>query len=230
MGGKAWLVSFSVVVFVAITACASETSETVPSGSSGAAMYSTPGGQTVELVDAAPDALALVDWAFGRFEAADLPEPTVRRIGFAAGTPECEGVGGWAASGETNAEITLCMDISRVCVRHFDDVVFTIAGRMCILHELGHLWLSQYVAAPVADDFMELTGARRWRGPGAPWKERGVEQAADTLAWGLLGEATEILGRPLPPCELLDDGFMILTDTAPISTCRRAELVTTGER
>jgi hypothetical protein len=220
MGNRVWVVSFCAVVFLAITACASETMETAPSGTSEVAAYSTPGGQTFEVADAAPDALALVDWAFARFETVGLAEPTVLRIGFAAGTPRCEDLGGWAATGEGKAEVTVCMDISRICLRHFDDVAFTTAGRMCILHELSHLWLSQYVTEPVAEEFMDLTGARSWRDPDVPWTERGVEQAADTMAWGLLGEAIEILGRPLPPCELLLDGFMILTDTAPTSQCR----------
>lgn len=219
------MVSFYTVVILAITACASETMETAPSGTSEVAAYSTPGGQSFEVADATPDALALVDWAFVRFETAGLPEPTVSRISFAAGAPRCEDLGGWAASGEDKAEVTVCLDISRICLRNFDDVVFTIAGRMCILHELSHLWLSQYVTEPAAEEFMDLTGARSWRDPDVPWKERGVEQAADTIAWGLLGETMEILGRPLPPCELLHDGFMILTDTAPTSRCRHPESV-----
>jgi hypothetical protein len=215
------VVSFFALVFLAITTCASESTEAAPSRSSEVAVYSTPGGQSIEVTTASRDGLALVDWAFGRFEAADLREPTLRQIVFAAGTPGCEDLGGWAISGGGNSEITVCLEDSRICRHIVDDVAFTIAGRMCILHELSHLWLSEHIPEPVADQFMGLTGAQTWRDPDVPWAERGVEQAADTIAWGLLGETIEILGRPMPPCDLLHDGFRILTDAAPTSDCRR---------
>lgn len=117
-------------------------------------------------------------------------------------------------------EVGVCLDADRIC-RQVDGVVFTLAGRLCILHELGHLWLSQQVFESVREELIDHTGAPSWRDPGLAWSERGVEQAADTLAWGLLGETIEILGRPLPPCDQLHEGFLILTGTAPLSECDR---------
>jgi hypothetical protein len=218
MSDNVWVVSFF-ALFLTLTACASETTEAAPSRSSEVAAYSTPGGQSLEVSNTSPDALALVDWAFARFETADLSEPAVLRIVFGAGTPGCEDLGGWAVTGEGTGEITVCLEESRICRHLVDDAAFTIAARMCILHELSHLWLSQHVAEPVAEEFMDLSGAQSWRDPDVPWAERGVEQAADTIAWGLLGETIEILGGPMPPCELLHDGFRILTDAAPTSNC-----------
>lgn len=219
MTGRILVVSSLAVFLLAATACRSETQQVGPSITPESASYSTPGGQSVEVSNHTADGLALVNWAFARFEVAGLVEPTVREIDFGHGDPGCEDAAGWAVLGVGDESITMCLDIDRIC-RHVDGAaVFTVVGRVCILHELSHLWLSQNVTEPAHSEFMELTGANNWRDPDTPWSERGVEQAADTIAWGLLGERIEILGRPLPSCELLHDAFLILTDTAPTSSC-----------
>jgi hypothetical protein len=147
----------------------------------------------------------------------------VQKICLAAGTPDRRDVGGRTAIGHGAAEITVCRDVSRVGHRHTDDVVFALAVRMCILHELGHLWLSQFADEQAIETFMFLTGAQSWRDPDVHLKYRGVEIAANTIAWGLLGAPIEILSRAMPPCGLLHDAFITLTDTPLTSTCRRSE-------
>jgi len=218
MSGRVWLGCVVALGLLACAGCASSTEEVAPPTDSVGVLVPTAGGQSVEVINTSPDATALVVWAIGRFEATGLAEPTVQRIEFAAGSPKCEGSTAWAATGKDGAEIVVCLDVHRMC-RRVNGLVFTVAGRICILHELSHLWLSEYVAEPARQAFMDMTGAASWRDPDVPWAERGVEQAADTIAWGLLGETIEILGRPLPPCEQLPDGFMLLTGVTATSDC-----------
>ena len=165
------------VVVALLTSCGAEPAVDQPPGGPTVASYTSPAGQSVEVVHATADTLALVEWAFGRIDAGGLTEPEVERIDFAASAPGCRDATGWAVSGGGTPEIAVCLTDDRIC-RQVDGVVLTL-----------------------------------------PWAELGVEQAADTIAWGLLGGTIEILGRPLPPCEQLHDGFVVLTGTTPTTDC-----------
>lgn len=222
-----WLVRWAllpVVISIAlvVAACSSDTAS--PTASSGAVTgdYETPKGQHVELLGGNDDAVVLVDWAFSRFSAAGIPEPIVRQVDFAAGDPECDGLGGWAVTTDSYSEIVICLEIDRIC-RHVDELVLTVAGKFCILHELSHAWLAQYLSASSQQHFMTETGATAWRDPDLAPVEVGVEQAAETLAWGLLGESRELLGHGFPPCDQLQARFTILTGVAPLSDCSRLD-------
>ena len=53
-----------------------------------------------------------------------------------------------------------------------------------MLHELAHAWEKHNVPDEVRQDFLAETGLV-WYNAQVPWKERGIEAAAEAIAWGL---------------------------------------------
>lgn len=213
---KAWTTSL-LVVFILTAACGSDSTPTTALDEL-VTEYSSPGGQTIELIHANEEAQVLVAWAFSRFEAGSMPEPKLQSVDFAAGLPECEGRAGWAITDDGFSEIGVCLRIEHSC-RRVNGVLLTIAGKLCVLHELGHVWLTEYASEDAEQAFMDHIGATVWRDPAVAWEDRGVEQAAETIAWGLMDQSLEIIRLGMPPCDQLDVGFTILTETPPLVSC-----------
>jgi hypothetical protein len=59
-------------------------------------------------------------------------------------------------------------------------------GEFLALHELGHAWERFNLDDRDRFEFQQLTGAMTWRSTNVAWGRRGAEQAADTMAHGLL--------------------------------------------
>jgi hypothetical protein len=88
------------------------------------------------------------------------------------------------------------------------------------LHELAHAWTAAHLDANTQARFLELRGIARWNGPGDAWKERGIEQAAEIIAWGLgEGEIQPLLPESATTDELVA-AFVLLTGEAPIAIGR----------
>ncbi len=241
-GLRAWIV-VALVLMASVPACTSDddsgaqpttvvtsttspapntTPTTGPTSSTALGNYETPGGQLVAVSPMNDNIGDLLDWSFTRFIEAALPEPTVRGIDFEVDDPLCDHAAGWAVSSGNGKEVDICLPLDEIC-HPVNGVVLTLPGKLCMLHELAHLWMAEHVDEAIRSDFIEHTGAHTWRDLNVPWRHRGIEQAADTIAWGLLGGTIEILGRPLPPCDLLHDGFVLLTGQPPLSTCSHFE-------
>jgi hypothetical protein len=78
-----------------------------------------------------------------------------------------------------------------------------------ILHELAHAWEAHVINDTTRNTFLELHALDTWWGPEILWKERGGEQAAETIAKGLRD-------RPYPAIhldaiDLLETGYQLLT-------------------
>ena len=54
-----------------------------------------------------------------------------------------------------------------------------------MVHELAHAWIETTFEAKDRQAFMQLRRLDTWTG-GDQWKERGAEQAAEILTWGLM--------------------------------------------
>jgi hypothetical protein len=68
--------------------------------------------------------------------------------------------------------------------------------------------------------FLALVGLDVWRDANVFWPERGVEVAAETIAWGLAGNArADYLIQPVPDCEELTARYVLLTGQDPLTTC-----------
>lgn len=88
-----------------------------------------------------------------------------------------------------------------------------------MLHELGHAWLLQNLEAVDEEAFLELRGLESWADGSIAWHERGVEQAAEILAWVLMDEDVELLRIGEPSCEEAAAAFRLLTGVAPLRAC-----------
>jgi hypothetical protein len=65
--------------------------------------------------------------------------------------------------------------------------------------------------------FLRLRGLSIWNGVSVEWKERGIEQSAEIIAWGLgEGGVPPMLPLPIDPQGLLQ-AYMLLTGQVPIS-------------
>lgn len=56
-----------------------------------------------------------------------------------------------------------------------------------VLHELAHAWEHHTVSEDTRRTFLEHTGLEAWQSYGdVEWEDRGIEQAAQIIAWGLM--------------------------------------------
>jgi hypothetical protein len=89
-----------------------------------------------------------------------------------------------------------------------------------MLHELGHVWTLQQLDAAAQDAFSAAAGLPGWQSAYIPYTQRGAEHAAETLAWGLLGEAHDrYRNLPSPGCAEIARRFTLITGARPLSTC-----------
>jgi hypothetical protein len=90
--------------------------------------------------------------------------------------------------------------------------------RRSLLHELAHAWdhLGTQISDEGRGEFLRLRGLVSWDDDDLPWSQRGEEQAAEIIAWGLML-------RPVPiPTSVGDHGPQDPSDLA------RAFVVLTG--
>jgi hypothetical protein len=60
-------------------------------------------------------------------------------------------------------------------------------------------------------ELLVVSGRSTWDDQTVPWIDRGVEYAADVIAWGLLEEALPMVRLGAPPCVELRASFGALT-------------------
>jgi hypothetical protein len=54
-----------------------------------------------------------------------------------------------------------------------------------IIHELAHAWDHANLDDDTRRRYMELRGLEAWNDSSVPWKQRGIEDLAETVVWGL---------------------------------------------
>lgn len=61
-------------------------------------------------------------------------------------------------------------------------------SRRSLLHELAHVWdhVGGSIDADTRTDFLSLRGLQSWDDRDLPWSQRGEEQAAEIIVWGLM--------------------------------------------
>lgn len=168
-------------------------------------------GQEIEVYNGSPDLTALITWGFDRMTSAGLSAPTVERITFyPAHIDRCDGITGLIA----REAIVLCFADAPSCGSG-DCADGPSWKRATLLHELGHAWLAQNLSEDAQAEFLQRSGLRTWT-KGSTWGERGVELAAETLAWGLMDGPYRVR-RGLGPwsCADLTDLYETLTGSPP---------------
>lgn len=154
---------------------------------------------SLEAIDA-PQADA-ISWALALFEKADLDLPVIEFVGH-DDRDACHGRDGAARRTDEGARISLC-------AREIGPV-----QEWVILHEIAHAWDYHNLDDERRAAFLELRGLEAWRD--GVWHERGAENAAEIMVWGLID-------RPVKPghiydnsCEQLLAGYLVLVGEEPL--------------
>jgi hypothetical protein len=93
--------------------------------------------------------------------------------------------------------------------------------RKFALHEMAHGWIETNVDGAVLDRFMRDRGIAAWNDPSFDWKQRGTEQAAEIVTWGLgEGEIAPLLPEALDAPSLARL-YELLTGREPITPAAR---------
>lgn len=180
----------------------------------------------VEIRNGSAGTDALVGWAFNRFAMAGLPAPAVSAIRFDPFDERCEDARGYATWTDGITEILICFDSAAIGPPQPVDLddpaedaeeARTPPRAHLLLHELGHAWIVSHTDQATRDAVTAHVGASSWNDKRDPWEDRGVEWAAETLAWGLIDPPGTSLNLGNPPCSLMDSTFGILTGTEPLT-------------
>lgn len=143
-----------------------------------------------------------IHWALARYRSAGLDGMPPLEVRFHASAEPCDGGIGLHHVGR----IDLCTpDSSEPYQRKF------------ALHEMAHAWTEANVGADVLERFMDARAIAAWNDRSFSWKERGTEQAAEVITWGLGdGEIAPLLPEAVDAHELAEL-FDMLTGRRPIT-------------
>lgn len=136
-----------------------------------------PAVDSPQILGADTEMAAAIRDAIARFESAGLalPELTIHVHSTSAG---CRGNSGLFTATESGGRVDLCVRV-----------------QYTLLHELAHAWEHHKVDDATRQRFLTLSGLEAWNDPEADWDERGVEAAAQVIAWGLLDIPITNAGR-----------------------------------
>jgi hypothetical protein len=93
--------------------------------------------------------------------------------------------------------------------------------RKFALHEMAHAWIESNVEPSILDRFMQVRDIATWNDRSYDWKERGTEQAAEVVTWGLgEGEISPLLPEAVD-VRTLAGLYQLLTGREPITPATR---------
>ena len=147
--------------------------------------------------------LALARWAVDRFDRADLQLPPVS-IAFHDDKAACDGHFGYFRPSHS---IDIC---------GFNWNRFLVTPKKTLLHELAHAWTHETLDSETRDRFLDLRGLDTWQDNSVPWEERGVEHAAEVMAWGLMDEELFLTSIGEAGTPQLAEAFELLTGRKPL--------------
>lgn len=134
----------------------------------------------------------LVAWALERYESAGLDLP-VLEFHLHDDKSSCKGNSGLFSRSSSSWGISLCTE-----------------DRMVFLHEIGHAWAEHTLIDSQRAEYVEHQSMESWNDPETPWRSRGSEEAANTLAWGLLDDPIRGIA-PDGPLAQKNEAFRLLT-------------------
>jgi hypothetical protein len=182
----------------------------------------TIGGRQIDVVNANARQADFVRWIFGRFASGSLAQPDIAVVWFPPSV-DCSLAEGIAQEEDDRFEgrhtVTLCLTPDEMSSGWPSWRWSTHVGNQA-LHEFAHVWMYDFLDEADRSAFLAHVGLDTWHGVDVFRTERGVEVAAETLAWGLADEGqAEYLIEPVPDCDELATRFELLTGTAPLTTC-----------
>lgn len=142
-----------------------------------------------------------ITWAVELFERADLVLPDIEFVGH-KDRDACLGRDGAARPVDVGAVVHICAtEIGPTQERW-------------ILHEIAHAWDYHNLDNELKEAFLKVRDLDSWRE--GEWHERGAENAADILVWGLID-------RPFRPVHIYDNscaallaGYLTLVGEEPL--------------
>lgn len=147
----------------------------------------------------------MIRWALGRFQLAELDLPQFD-VFFHDGLEQCQGfIGLYSAS---RRRVVICNRGGR-----------TTEPRHTVLHEFAHAWSMARLTEIEIDAFVSFRTLESWHSPDLAWWQRGDEQAAEIIAWGLqdTNEYRSIWIRT-ETCDDLAAAFELITSRRPLHT------------
>jgi hypothetical protein len=175
----------------------------------------TIGDLEIEVDNGTPGLESLITWSFGQFRAHGLGTPKVRRVTFYDNqTDRCEGVAGLILVDA----VTLCFDSAAACLDE-GCTTWNAWVKKATLHELAHAWMDEHLTPGVIEQFQAATAMPTWADSQHAWGDRGVELAAETIAWATMDEPTQANPKLGPhSCDELANYYEILTGRPPEPT------------
>lgn len=147
-----------------------------------------------------PNQVALANWALERFDMAGLYLPPVLITFPGRDQTLCGGAPARAYPTSEPVEVRVCWNDAFI-----------------LLHELAHIWEAHEVTDAQRQAFVPLrAGVTTWASREFGWAERGIEHAANVVAWGLL-EDPYLVSRTYPnDPESMIDAYRLLTGSDPL--------------
>jgi hypothetical protein len=188
------------------------------------------GGTTVEIRNGTPVLTELVSWGLARFDLAGMRLPVIRSVTFTSYTDYCDDVTGRTiflpdldpVTGRPPGgdwDVVLCFESGDAFIDDYGTAPSPLT-RFVVLHELAHVWIDQNLDPAVAEYFMARFELPTWDDRAFDWNQRGVEWAADFIAWGLMDAPMPLFELDVPPIEWRVHAFQLLTGRQPL---RRVE-------
>jgi hypothetical protein len=147
-----------------------------------------------------------IDWSIRRYREAGLGGMPDLEVYLHLSHDPCDGGIGLYHAGR----IDLCTDDSSEPYQ-----------RKFALHEMAHAWTEANVDTAVLDRFMDIRGIAAWNDRSFDWKERGTEQAAEIITWGLgEGQISPLLPEATD-APTLARLYELLTGREPITPAAR---------
>jgi hypothetical protein len=170
---------------------------------------------TVDVHGADQVTMERLAWALGRFDEAGLEVPALGRVVVDPYGPECEKASGVAYVQGDSADLTVCPNAAALCADPDCSRLLPYPSHS-LLHEIAHAWLDQQLPDARRSSFLARQGLESWDDLTTPWRERGVEVAAETVAWGLMDVPVRLYRVGDPDPAELSRSFTLLTGVPPL--------------
>jgi hypothetical protein len=158
----------------------------------------------ITYTDVPPAQIALFEDALGLFADAGLELPPIEVAGH-RDDDACLGRSGVHRFRDGRSRIDLCTDDAGP------------AEEFLVIHELAHAWDRHALTTERRAAFLALRGLHEWTNDDLDrWAERGAEQAAEILVWGLIDRPVRIIRFGGNGCTELRAGYRVLTGTEPL--------------
>lgn len=157
----------------------------------------------------------LLEGAIRRFSGAGLSEPVLDSVTYEQGRA-CAERSGRVLDADGQRRMFVCIYESDLCPNLGSCDVPSSSSRVATLHELGHVWMLDNVDTTTQSELLSLSGRTTWLGTDVLWVDRGVEYAADVIAWGLLEEEVDMVRIRSTWRDELTAAFCLLTGSSPL--------------